>query len=157
MCLFVPKIRPFEPSVEYLSWVSHQNSLWDIQKFMLEWEWVSDKDLFGRWEYWDTPTECFINKKSDCDAIHWLLADATWRRLGHTTYVLTAWNFAVKFPFVEGHAMMIDVDTAGNIKLVNYWDMIPMTKLFDLEAVKLAGYSHIGAIYSIPDGKKIRR
>lgn len=149
-------IKQFEPSPEYLEWLKTVHTLSDIQSFMNNWKWTSDWELYRKLEYIDTPNEVFEKKKSDCDGIAILFADAAYRALGHKTYVISVWKFILKWPFYSGHTMMIDFDGAW-LRLVNYWEVFPMTKLWDIEAVRKTGYSHVWAIYSIPDGKKIKR
>ena len=58
------------------------NSMLDVRKFLIGCEYVSDKELFGKNDYWQPPEEFEQRKKGDCeDFALW-----TWRQLMNMGY-----------------------------------------------------------------------
>ena len=147
MCLFRFKAKITEPSQAYTQWLAQQRTVKDIINFANNFTYVSDKEQFGKVDRWQTPSEFFTNKRGDCEDIHLFIADAIYRALGLNAYLLIAWR-----PF-EAHAMAIYEQ--NGYYLVNYRQVISMTKLKDLNAVKQAGYNQIKAVFKIPEGKKV--
>ena len=152
MCLFRFKAKITEPSPVYAQWLSKQKTVEDIINFANDFTYVSDLKQFKRIDYWQTPSEFFINKKGDCDEVHFFIADAIYRALGLESYLIVAWRFT-RFPLTESHAMAIYKQN-NQYFLVNYRDIIPMTFLKDKEAIKKAGFNYIEGIWRMPDGKK---
>lgn len=116
---------------------------------------MSDKEQFGKGDYWQTPSEFFASKRGDCEDVAWFMADALYRALGLESYLTIAWRFT-RFPLSEAHAMAIykDNDQIG-CRLINYKRIIPMASLKDKEAVKKAGFSYIGGVWRMPDGRRV--
>jgi hypothetical protein len=85
--------RPFDrrkgprPTFPLGRYVSHPltvkcNSIDDVRRFLKECKYVSDKELFGKDEYWQPPEEFEKRKKGDCeDFAFW-----TWRQLMNMGY-----------------------------------------------------------------------
>jgi hypothetical protein len=74
--------RGFHPSFPMGRYISHPltvkcASMQDIRAFLASCEYVSDKELFGKEDFWQPPDEFERNKKGDCeDFALW-----TWRQL----------------------------------------------------------------------------
>jgi len=153
MCLFRFKAKITEPSPHYAQWLAKQRTVEDIINFANDFTYVSDKNQFNKVDYWQTPSEFFISKKGDCEDIHFFIADAIYRALGLESYLIVAWRFT-RFPLSEAHAMAI-YKKDNQYFLVNYRDIIPMASLKDKEAVKKAGFSYIGGVWRMPDGKRV--
>ena len=64
MCIGIlkNKWRQFEPTIDYLSTIKELNTIAKLHKFILSYEYVSDKK-----DYWQTPVETFIRGKGDCE------------------------------------------------------------------------------------------
>lgn len=148
MCLFRFKAKITEPSPVYAQWLSKQKTVEDIINFANDFTYVSDLKQFKRIDYWQTPSEFFINKKGDCDEVHFFIADAIYRALGYESYVFVAWRF------LAAHAMTI-YKKDNQYFLINYRDIIPMNSLRDKEALKKTGFNYISGIWRMPDGKKV--
>jgi hypothetical protein len=79
--------RGFHPSFPMGRYVSHPltvecSSIKDIRTFLASCEYVSDKELFGKEDFWQPPDEFEKNKKGDCeDFALW-----TWRQLLNLGY-----------------------------------------------------------------------
>jgi len=151
MCIFRSKVQKFTPSPEYLLWLSQQHTFEDVHRFFDDCTYEYDSVQYGKNDYWETPDEFFHSKKGDCDGWHLFLADAIHRALGFESYMTVGWRWNGLSTIA--HAMTIYKDVI--YRLVNYWDIIPMAKLKDVNAFKAAGYTHIGGIYRMPDGKKV--
>ena len=147
MCLYRFKTKITEPSPEYLEWLNKQKSIQDIINFANDFTYVSDKKQFGKIDYWQPPNEFFIRKQGDCEDIHLFIADAIYRAFNLNTYLLIAWRL------FEAHAMAIYEQ--NGYYLVNYRQVISMTKLKDVNAVKKTGYNRIKAVFKIPEGKRV--
>jgi len=50
-------------------------------------KWVSDWDLFHKFDYWDLPDEVYVNKKADCDGLARLTSDM----LGRFVKIAEVW------------------------------------------------------------------
>ena len=153
MCLFRFKAKITEPSPAYAQWLAKQKTVEDIINFANDFIYISDKEQFGKGDYWQTPSEFFANKRGDCEDIASFIADAIYRALGLESYLIIAWRFT-RFPLSEAHAMAI-YKKDNQYFLVNYRDIIPMASLKDKEAVKKAGFSYIGGVWRMPDGKRV--
>ena len=153
MCLFRFKAKITEPSPHYAQWLAKQRTVEDIINFANDFTYVSDKNQFNKVDYWQTPSEFFANKKGDCEDIHLFIADALCRALCLESYLIIAWRFT-RFPLSEAHAMAI-YKKDNQYFLVNYRDIIPMASLKDKEAVKKAGFSYIGGVWRMPDGRRV--
>ena len=153
MCLFRFKAKITEPSPDYAQWLAQQKTVEDIINFANYFTYVSDKKQFNKVDHWQTPSEFFASKKGDCEDIHLFIADAIYRALGLESYLIVAWRFT-RFPLTESHAMAIYKQN-NQYFLVNYRDIIPMASLKDKEAVKKAGFSYIGGVWRMPDGKRV--
>ena len=147
MCFYRFKTKITEPSPEYREWLNQQKSIQDIINFANDFIYISDKKQFGKTDYWQPPNEFFIRKQGDCEDIHLFIADAIYRAFGLNTYLLIAWRL------FEAHAMAIYEQ--NGYYLVNYRQVISMTKLKDVNAVKKTGYNRIKAVFKIPEGKKV--
>lgn len=147
MCFYRFKTKITEPSPEYAQWLAQQKTVESIISFANEFTYVSDKKQFGKTDYWQTPNEFFMNKLADCEDVHLFIADAIYRAFNLNTYLLIAWR-----PF-EAHAMAIYEQ--NGYYLVNYRQVISMTKLKDVNAVKKTGYNRIKAVFKIPEGKRV--
>jgi len=79
--------RGFHPTFPMGRYVSQPltvqcNSVKDIRSFLSTCEYVSDKELFGKQDYWQPPDQFEKNKKGDCeDFALW-----TWRQLLNLGY-----------------------------------------------------------------------
>ena len=153
MCLFRFKAKITEPSPSYAQWLANQKSVESIINFANDFVYVSDKEQFNKVDHWQTPSEFFANKRDDCEGIHLFIADALHRALGLESYLIIAWRFT-RFPLSEAHAMAI-YKKDNQYYLVNYRSVIHMTSLKDKEAIKKAGFSYIGGVWRIPDGKRV--
>jgi len=153
MCLFRFKAKITEPSPDYAQWLAQQRTVKDIINFANNFTYVSDKEQFGKVDRWQTPSEFFTNKHGDCEDIHLFIADALCRALCLESYLIIAWRFT-RFPLSEAHAMAI-YKKDNQYFLVNYRDIIPMASLKDKEAVKKAGFSYIGGVWRMPDGRRV--
>lgn len=153
MCLYRFKAKITDPSPEYAQWLSQPKTLESIINFANDFTYVSDKEQFGKTDYWMTPSEFFVTKRGDCDDIHLFMADAIYRALGWESYLVIAWRFT-QFPKTEAHAMTI-FKRDGQYFLLNYRQIIPMNSLKDREALKKAGFTYLGAIFRMPDGKRV--
>ena len=147
MCFYRFKTKITEPSQEYQEWLSKQKSIQDIIDFANDFTYVGDKKQFGKTDYWQTPNEFFISKRGDCEDVHLFIADAIYRAFNLNTYLLIAWRL------FEAHAMAIYEQ--NGYYLVNYRQVISMTKLKDVNAVKKTGYNRIKAVFKIPEGKRV--
>jgi len=148
MCFYRFKTKITEPSPEYREWLNQQKSIQDIINFANDFIYISDKKQFGKTDYWQTPNEFFMNKLADCEDVHLFIADAIYRAFNLNTYLLIAWRL------FEAHAMAI-YKKDNQYFLVNYRDIIPMASLKDKEAVKKAGFSYIGGVWRMPDGRRV--
>jgi len=153
MCFYRFKTKITEPSPEYREWLNQQKSIQDIINFANDFTYVSDKNQFNKVDYWQTPSEFFISKKGDCEDIHFFIADAIYRALGLESYLIVAWRFT-RFPLSEAHAMTI-YKKNNQYYLINYRNVISMNSLKDRQAIKQAGFSHIGGIWRMPDGRRV--
>lgn len=153
MCLFRFKAKITEPSPKYAQWLAQQRTVEGIINFANNFTYVSDKEQFGKTDRWQTPSEFFVSKKGDCEDIHLFIADAIHRALGLESYLIVAWRFT-RFPLMESHAMAIYKQN-NQYFLVNYRDIIPMTSLKDKQAIKQAGYTYIGGVWRMPDGRRV--
>lgn len=153
MCLFRFKAKITEPSPAYAQWLAKQKTVEDIINFANDFTYVSDKEQFGKIDHWQTPSEFFINKRDDCEGVALFIADAIYRALGLESHLIIAWRFT-RFPLSEAHAMAI-YKKDNQYFLVNYRDIIPMASLKDKEAVKKAGFSYIGGVWRMPDGRRV--
>ena len=153
MCLFRFKAKITEPSPHYAQWLAKQRTVEDIINFANDFTYVSDKNQFNKVDYWQTPSEFFISKKGDCEDIHFFIADAIYRALGLESYLIVAWRFT-RFPLSEAHAMTI-YKKNNQYYLINYRNVISMNSLKDRQAIKQAGFSHIGGIWRMPDGRRV--
>jgi hypothetical protein len=94
-------LRPTFPLGRYVSHplVVHCHSVEEIREFLMTCKYVSDKELFGKEEYWQPPEDFEIKKKGDCeDFSFW-----TWRQfmdLGFNTRVV----FGRHGRYGSGHA-----------------------------------------------------
>jgi len=147
MCFYRFKTKITEPSPEYREWLNQQKSIQDIINFANDFIYISDKKQFGKTDYWQTPNEFFMNKLADCEDVHLFIADAIYRAFNLNTYLLIAWRL------FEAHAMAIYEQ--NGYYLVNYRQVISMTKLKDVNAVKKTGYNRIKAVFKIPEGKRV--
>lgn len=153
MCFFRFKTKITEPSPEYVQWLTQQKTVESIINFANDFTYVSDKKLFGKVDHWQTPSEFFATKKGDCEDIHLFISDAIYRALGLESYLIVAWRFS-RFPLTESHAMSI-YKRNGQYYLVNYREVTPMSSLKDKSAIKEEGFSYIGGIWQMPNGRKI--
>jgi len=153
MCLFRFKCKIAEPSEEYAQWLSTVESLTDIILFANDFTYVSDKEQFGKLDYWQTPNEFFARKHGDCEDVHLFIADALYRALGLESYLIVAWKFT-RFPLTESHGMTI-YKRNGQYYLLNYRRTYLMHTLKDKQAIKQAGYTYIGGVWRMPDGKRV--
>jgi hypothetical protein len=93
--------RPTFPLGRYVSQplAVHCHSIEEIRKFLIECEYVSDKELFDKEEYWQPPEDFENRKKGDCeDFAFW-----TWRQfmdLGYDARVV----FGRHGRYGSGHA-----------------------------------------------------
>ena len=147
MCFYRFKTKITEPSPEYREWLNQQKSIQDIINFANDFIYISDKKQFGKTDYWQTPNEFFMNKLADREDVHLFIADAIYRAFNLNTYLLIAWRL------FEAHAMAIYEQ--NGYYLVNYRQVISMTKLKDVNAVKKTGYNRIKAVFKIPEGKRV--
>lgn len=153
MCWFRFKAKKSEPSPAYAQWLAKQKTVEDIINFANDFTYVSDKERFGKVDYWQTPSEFFASKCGDCEDIHLFIADALYRALGLESYLIVAWKFT-RFPLTESHGMTI-YKQSGQYYLLNYRRTYLMNSLKDKQALKQAGYNYIAGIWRMPDGKKI--
>lgn len=153
MCFYRFKTKITEPSPPYAQWLVQQRTVEGIINFANDFTYTSDKKLFGKVDHWQTPSEFFASKKGDCEDIHLFIADAIYRALGLESYLIIAWRFT-RFPLSEAHAMTI-YKKNNQYYLINYRNVISMNSLKDRQAIKQAGFSHIGGIWKMPDGKRI--
>ncbi len=153
MCFYRFKTKITEPSPAYAQWLSKQKTVEDIIKFANDFTYVSDKEQFGKGDYWQTPSEFFARKHGDCEDVHLFIADALYRALRLESYLIIAWKFT-RFPLTEAHGMTI-YKQSGQYYLLNYRRTYLMNSLKDKQALKQAGYNYIGGIWRMPDGKKI--
>ncbi len=153
MCLFRFKAKITEPSPEYAQWLSKQKTAEDIINFANDFTYVYDKEQFGKRDYWQTPSEFFVNKKGDCEDVHLFIADVLHRALGLESYLIVAWTFTT-FPLSVAHGMAIYKQN-NQYYLVNYRKKFLMSSLRDKEALRKAGYNYIGGIWRMPNGKRV--
>lgn len=155
MCIFRFKGKITEPSPEYVSWLSKQKTFEDVHSYINDFTYVDDKVQFGVLDYWQTPSQFFATKKGDCEDIHFFLADAIYRALGWESYLLIGWRWDGFLKMIS-HGMAIFND-GMSYKLIDYWNVVPMQKLFDYEALKKVNYTHFGGIFRMPNGKRIKQ
>lgn len=155
MCLFRFEAQITEPSPEYAQWLSTVKNVNEIIQFANDFTYISDKEQFGKTDHWQTPSEFFKNKRGDCEDLHLFVSDAIYRTLGWESYLLIGWKWD-GFLKIVAHGMTIFNDGKG-YRLVDYWNVVPMKKLFDYEALKKVNYAHFGGIFRMPDGKRIRQ
>ncbi len=153
MCFYRFKAKITEPSPAYAQWLSKQKTVEDIIKFANDFTYVSDKEQFGKGDYWQTPSEFFARKHGDCEDVHLFIADALYRALGLESYLIVAWKFT-RFPLTESHGMTI-YKRNGQYYLLNYRRTYLMNSLKDKQALKQAGYNYIGGIWRMPDGRRV--
>ena len=152
MCWFRFKAKKSEPSPEYAYWLSQQKTFEDVHHFIDDFVYQYDKDQFGVTDYWQTPSQFFATKRGDCEDVHLFLADAFYRALGLESYLLIGWKWE---GFLRTIAHGMTIVKKEKYYLINYWDIIPMQHLRDVEALKRAGYTYFGGIFRMPDGKKV--
>lgn len=153
MCFYRFKTKITEPSPAYAQWLSKQKTVEDIINFANDFTYVSDKEQFGKIDHWQTPSEFFARKHGDCEDVHLFIADALYRALGLESYLIVAWKFT-RFPLTESHGMTI-YKRNGQYYLLNYRRTYLMNSLKDKQAIKQAGYTYIGGVWRMPDGKKV--
>lgn len=94
-------LRPTFPLGRYVSHplTTHCHSIEEVRKFLTGCEYVSDKELFGKEDYWQPPEDFEKRKRGDCDDF----AFWTWRQfmdLGYDTRVV----FGQHGRYGSGHA-----------------------------------------------------
>src|ERR1700675_954786 len=117
-------LRPTFPLGRYVSQplAIHCHSIEEIREFLIGCEYVSDKELFDKEEYWQPPEDFEDRKKGDCeDFAFW-----TWRQfmdLGYNTRVI----FGQHGRYGSGHAWIQFIQDGKCFLVEPLWRRLGLT------------------------------
>lgn len=153
------RIRSFSPTEEMAAWVQSMHSVRNIQNWVAEnIEYKSDRELWGKADFWATPAETWNLRAGDCDSIHIFMAWAVYELLGLPTYLLI-----INKSWLLAHGVMTYRDGEDWV-LINYRQtkrgpteegLLPLILYIQDGCPDPRPYTYISQKWEIPSGKRI--